>query len=54
MATYTKRGNSYRLRASCGYTPEGKQIMKSKTWTPAPQHDAEADREGAKPANGSL
>ena len=28
MATYTKRGNSYRLRASCGYTPEGKQIMK--------------------------
>ena len=36
MATYTKRGNSYRLRASCGYTPEGKQVMKSKTWTPAP------------------
>lgn len=34
MATYTKRGNSYRLRASCGYTPEGKQIMKSRTWTP--------------------
>ncbi len=36
MATYTKRGNSYRLRASCGYTPEGKQVMKSKTWTPTP------------------
>lgn len=36
MATYTKRGNSYRLRASCGYTPEGKQVMKSRTWTPAP------------------
>lgn len=34
MATYTKRGNSYRLRSSCGYTPEGKQVMKSKTWTP--------------------
>ena len=36
MATYTKRGNSYRLRASCGYTQEGKQIMKSRTWTPTP------------------
>ena len=36
MATYTKRGNSYRLRASCGYTPEGKQVMKSRTWTPTP------------------
>lgn len=36
MATYTKRGSSYRLRSSCGYTPEGKQVMKSKTWTPAP------------------
>ncbi|MDY3014507.1 MAG: phage integrase SAM-like domain-containing protein [Evtepia sp.] len=36
MATYTKRGNSYRIRSSCGYTPEGKQVMKSKTWTPDP------------------
>ena len=36
MATYTKRGCSYRIRASVGYTPEGKQVMKSKTWTPAP------------------
>lgn len=36
MATYTKRGGSYRIRASVGYTPEGKQVMKSKTWTPAP------------------
>ena len=36
MATYTKRGSSYRIRASVGYTPEGKQVMKSKTWTPAP------------------
>lgn len=43
MATYTKRGNSYRLRASCGYTPEGKQIMKSRTWMPTPRHDSEAD-----------
>lgn len=36
MATYTKRGNSYRIRASVGYTPEGKQVMRSKTWTPSP------------------
>lgn len=36
MATYTKRGNSYRIRASIGYTPDGKQVMKSKTWTPTP------------------
>lgn len=36
MATYTKRGGSYRIRASVGYTSEGKQVMKSKTWTPAP------------------
>lgn len=36
MATYTKRGASYRIRASVGYTPEGKQVMKSRTWTPAP------------------
>lgn len=36
MATYTKRGNSYRIRSSVGYTPEGKQVMKSRTWTPEP------------------
>lgn len=36
MATVTKRGSSYRLRASVGYTPEGKQVMKSRTWTPDP------------------
>ena len=36
MATYTKRGKSYRIRASVGYTPEGKQVMKSKTWKPSP------------------
>ena len=36
MATYTKRGSSYRIRASVGYTAEGKQVMKSKTWTPSP------------------
>lgn len=36
MATYTKRGNTYRIRASIGYTVDGKQVMKSTTWTPAP------------------
>lgn len=36
MATYTKRGKSYRIRSSVGYTPEGKQVMKSMTWTPTP------------------
>ena len=36
MATFSKRGSSYRIRASVGYTADGKQVMKSKTWTPAP------------------
>lgn len=34
MATVSKRGNSYRIRCSCGYDTNGKQIMKSKTWKP--------------------
>ncbi len=36
MATIQKRGNSYRIRTSAGYDGQGKQIMKSMTWTPAP------------------
>lgn len=36
MATITKRGDAYRIRVSCGYDVNGKQIMKSTTWTPAP------------------
>ena len=40
MATVEKRegknGTTYRLRSSCGYTSDGKQVMKSKTWTPDP------------------
>lgn len=36
MATYTKRGKSYRIRSSAGYTTEGRQVMKSRTWTPDP------------------
>lgn len=46
MATVTKRGGSYRLRASVGYTPEGKQVMKSRTWTPSPgMTDRQIERE---------
>lgn len=36
MATITKRGESYRIRVSDGYTAGGKQVMRSMTWTPAP------------------
>lgn len=36
MATVTKRGNSYLIRASAGYDAQGKQIRRSKTWTPDP------------------
>ena len=36
MATYTKRGKSYLIRASVGYTTDGKQVRRSKTWTPEP------------------
>ncbi|MVB11336.1 Tyrosine recombinase XerC [Caprobacter fermentans] len=34
MATIQKRGNSYRIRAFCGYTASGRQIEKTKTWKP--------------------
>lgn len=37
MAYAEKRPNgAYRLRASCGYTAQGRQIQRSKTWKPAP------------------
>lgn len=36
MATVTKRGNTYRIRASAGYDLDGKQIVQSMTWEPAP------------------
>lgn len=36
MATATKRGKSYLIRASTGYTADGKQVRRSKTWTPDP------------------
>ena len=34
MATITKRGETYRIRVSCGYDTNGKQIMRSTTWEP--------------------
>lgn len=36
MATIQKRGESYRIRAFSGYTANGKQIEKTKTWKPTP------------------
>ncbi len=35
MATIRKRGDSYQIRASAGYGYNGRQIVKSLTWTPA-------------------
>lgn len=34
MAYIQKRGKSYRIRVSCGYTETGRQITRSMTWTP--------------------
>lgn len=34
MATVQKRGDSYRIRVSCGYAVNGKQIQRTKTWNP--------------------
>lgn len=34
MASYEKRGNSYRIKASCGYNAQGKQVFQRMTWTP--------------------
>jgi hypothetical protein len=36
MANITKRGNSYRIKVSCGYDMQGKQIFKSMTYKPTP------------------
>lgn len=36
MANIQKRGNSYRIKVSCGYSSDGKQIIQSKTWRPEP------------------
>lgn len=37
MATVTRRKNSYRIRVSCGYTSDGKQVIRSITWQPDPK-----------------
>ena len=37
MANIQKRGDTYRIRCSCGYDSYGKQITKSKTWQPTPE-----------------
>lgn len=34
MASITKRGNSYRIKVSCGYDIYGKQIVHTMTWKP--------------------
>ncbi len=31
MATVTKRGDTYRIRVSCGYDAKGKQVTRSTT-----------------------
>ncbi len=36
MATIQKRGESYRIRAFCGYSANGRQIEKTTTWKPTP------------------
>ena len=36
MATITKRGDTYRIRTSCGYDVNGKQVIKSMTFKPQP------------------
>ena len=34
MATITKRGETFRIKVSLGYDANGKQIVKSTTFTP--------------------
>lgn len=36
MATITKRGDTYRIKVSCGYNAAGKQVTRSMTWKPKP------------------
>lgn len=51
MATITRRGKSYRIRAYDGYSSDGKQIERTMTWTPPEdwsekRADKEAQRQG--------
>ena len=34
MANIRKRGNTYQIRVSCGYTPDGEQVMQTMSWRP--------------------
>ena len=46
MATIRKRGESYQIRVSCGYTSNGKQRVRTKTWKPKPNmSQRQIDRE---------
>jgi len=36
MASIEKRGDSYRITASCGYKGNGRKVRKKTTWTPEP------------------
>lgn len=36
MASIEKRGNSYRIKVSCGYKTDGTQVVQRMTWTPEP------------------
>ena len=46
MATITKRGESYRIKVSCGYDTTGKQVIQSITWKPDPTMTAkQAEKE---------
>ena len=40
MATIAKRGESYRIKVSCGYDNSGKQVIQSMTWKPEPNMTA--------------
>ena len=34
MAAIQRRGNSFRIKVSCGYDTHGKQVIQSMTWKP--------------------
>lgn len=40
MASIEKRGNSYRIKVSCGYKSDGTQVTQRMTWTPSPDMSA--------------
>ena len=40
MASIEKRGTSFRIKVSCGYRADGKQVFQRMTWTPDPKMTA--------------